>query len=87
MDEKKIDEEIIKNAIDDLEACERRLPELAETPGPIDQVRPSPSVAEVKEPDIEGPEKRETDRLRLFALIFLISALVISGILLLYLDS
>ena len=86
-DEKKIDEGIIKNAIGDLEACQRRPPELAETPGPIDQVRPSPLVAEVKEPDIEGPEKRETEGLRLFALILLLSALVISGILLLYLES
>ena len=82
IDKKRIDKKITEEAINDLEAGQRHFPESAEILCSGDRTRSSPLVAKPKEPYLQEPEKRKTERRSLFSLIFWICFLLISGILL-----
>lgn len=61
-DKRKIDKKIIKEAIEDLEGGQRRLPQSAKTPGSMDQALLSPLPAKSKELHLEEPKIRQTKR-------------------------
>ena len=81
MDTKKINEEIIKEAIDDLEAGQRPLPKSAGTSGSTDQPRSSPLAGKPKERHLTVPKTTRTNRWGFFSLIFWVYVLLLSGIL------
>ena len=87
MDTKKIDEKIIKEAINDLEAGQRPLPESTGTSGSTDQPRSSSLAGKPKEPHLTVPKTRKTNRSGFFSLIFWVYVLLLSGIFLLNLWS
>jgi general secretion pathway protein A len=84
MDKKKIDEKIIREAIDDMETGQRRLPESTRSPISTGQPRSSPPAEKPKIPYRIGIKQKETKRWGLSSLIFWVYVLLLSGILLLH---
>ena len=78
MDKKKIDENVVKETIAELEASEGRS---AEKPHPVDQAGTSRQAEKPKEPRITGPQLRKTKGLGFLSLIFWVYVLLLSGIL------
>ena len=78
MDKKKIDENVVKETIAELEASEGRS---AEKPHPVERVKSSPQAEKPKEPRITGPKLRKTKGLGFLSLIFWVYVLLLSGIL------
>ena len=83
MNKKKIDEKIIRETVDDLEAGQSGLPESAGTPGSTGQPRSSRPAEKPKNPYSIGIKQKETKRWGFFSLIFWVYVLLLSGILLL----
>ena len=81
MDTRKINEEIVKEATDDLEGGQRPLPKSAETSGSPDQPRLSPLAEKPKERHLTVPKTTRTNRWGFFSLIFWVYVLLLSGIL------
>ncbi len=79
---KRIDEKITKEAINDLEPGQRRLPEPAKTQGSTDLVRSSSLAGKPKRPIRVGIKTVAKKRRSFFSLIFWVYVIVISGILL-----
>ncbi len=78
MDKKKIDENVVKETIAELEASEGRS---AEKPHPVERVKPSRQAEKPKGPRVTGPTLRKTKGLGFLSLIFWVYVVLLSGIL------
>jgi general secretion pathway protein A len=83
MGRKKIDERIIKEAIDDLEGGQQAFPESTETPAPEDHPTSSPLAENPRKPYRLGTKQRQPKKWNLSSLILWIYVLLLSGIFLL----
>jgi general secretion pathway protein A len=83
-DRKRIGEEIIKEAIHDLEAGQHPLPESAETPDQKDEAQPSSAEGKPGKPYRVGTKQEQRKKWGLSSLIFWVYILLLSGIFLLH---
>jgi len=87
MDKKKIDENVVKETIAELEPSEGRSSRPAKEEHPTDKPERSGHVEKPKEPRITGPKLRKTKGLGFLSRIFWVYVLLLSGIYLLNLGS